>query len=487
MNPIWTSPDGKGLFDATVPGDWKKCSEIVGNVLDTGSTLEDIRTSLGIHVSQVDVNQIAVCAAAIGYPYALLVRMRRNLKERDPGNVTRLFDLYYSFLRQLCGRVRRHNEAVPSGGSSPPWPEPFISQSLLALAISAFVMRNDSHSLMHALHLVLKIHADDPSLLRLHHHNLLSHISRIPLKRAEKARAKDYVIRICTALSTKLSILPSSEPGVPISASLHIKDYVSQLIKELGSTSSLIVLSPPSVSYHRPVLLEANFLGQVFGLLLRDGKIELGRELSEAIDTNDTSSPLTVWDSLIKLPPEMRDGYRVSQVWDMLQPIRVSPKALAYERLLVTLFDQGRVDDARDLFRLFQEHMNAGSVDAHGPVAVDMYNKVLEGLVKNSRMEEAYKLLGEMKEFGPKPNEQSFTLFFDYAQSQDRYTLVRLAGEMQKIGPHLTPAHAKHLSVLHEYSQRRLGFSSGTVRVRFRHRRVPHWKSSGCLRPGYVP
>ena len=111
------------------------------------------------------------------------------------------------------------------------------------------------------------------------------------------------------------------------------------------------------------------------------------------------------------------------------------PKALAYQKLLAALFEQGRIDDAYNQFLVFHESVKAGNIDTTAQAVIVAYHKVLSGLAKNSRMDEAYKLLREMKEIGLTPDESSYMPFLLHClRSQDPHDLFKLAGELQRTG-----------------------------------------------------
>ncbi|GJE85270.1 hypothetical protein PsYK624_013490 [Phanerochaete sordida] len=380
------------------------------------------------------VDRLAALAAAKAFNTGFWACMRRYWDAGNPDAVLSLFDHLDPLLQQRVDLLRKMPSTpgtVSSYYECTGWPKP-LPHLTLAYALMAHASKGSFPAAMKTLvgkMANLSSFSDIASSMQL--------ITGTP---SLHKKAREYARRIFDA---SVFILPLSTfrgrveiGGQRISRSL--RHFAENSIAECLREDACIVVEGTKSSNPEPDRHQVVVDDQRWAILLRalivNRQPAAAERLWDRLHQLLSPMPMCLWAARIDGYAQTKSFDQAEEAWEKLRATR-RPSAAVYSVYVRALFSQGRVRDALAHFHSLRDRIGTEPYLVDDPDILDVHDVVLEQLLRLSRVDEARKLLDDMKAHGPHPRTTSFSAFLKHhADGNDLGGVLATHDEMHAYG-----------------------------------------------------
>ncbi|KAK1233019.1 hypothetical protein PQX77_003821 [Marasmius sp. AFHP31] len=386
------------------------------------------------------VEDIAVVTAASQFPDALVAAMVFHIKRDDPSAVIRLYDrcktlmiekgVWESELTQQENEEDAFSEDVASVED-----RPFrglriffpARVKVLLAATTAHAMRDDFQGALNTClqtDIRFQYNTNTEFLALLGRDFPLREKVMTYIRKLDLAKHLSYP----PAFNNHISKLGGGGPGAK-----QLQRIYTQVVEGISGPEPFIAEHPQSTTSTKPVCITPEGFASFLKAFYQCGRKDLASELWETLPTLGIKHDVTMWTALIDACAQARDFQDAIGTWDMMASKGVQPTALTYRAIIHACFNGQRPRLAMERFHTFESQCGKQGFAPNEILAV--CNAVIQGLLHNSREDEAHTLLKSMSKHGVAPDVASYNTFLGlYARRSDLRGITDIMDRMSAGG-----------------------------------------------------
>ena len=404
-------------------------------------------SELDLEGKNLDQNAIHVldelAASIVVDDAGICSRARHYFNNNDPDAILRIMHMAYSFLQERNFLLHKlQSKASPDeylrirAVSGDTYSMHF---RCIAYAIAACVMKN---SLRPMLGLGLYDNLAGSAMPQL----LAAHVRSIAEELAlQKTKFTHWVNRFISLhrVASEPTSFAKYVSRIESSSRPHTLIHLANMIvKELSEDEPCLTLNLAAASAVAPehplIVLRSENWARLMRGLIRARRVEEAERFWVDMTGLGAKIPVLVWAAVIEGFGGLRMFNRVQVAWNTFcstQPTSAAG-AVVYRAYIIALFGEGRSKDALDIFEAFDKRIRKEPESVESAAVVSVYNAVLEWLVQQSRIAEAWLILERMKSAEPtRPDVASYNIFIQHAsRSKDLKAIAGIIREMQALG-----------------------------------------------------